>query len=63
MDKLTYLLLGPFGCVAGMAVWMAMVARRRRRPDPRAEPAPADEVGALRADVAHPVERTEANGG
>jgi len=33
MDKLVYLLLGPIGCVAGMAVCMAPMGRGRRRSD------------------------------
>ena len=49
MDKLVYLLLGPVGCVTGMAVWRAMLARRRRRAD--ADAAPTDAVGALRGEV------------
>lgn len=64
MDKLVYLLLGPIGCVAGMAVWMAMLARRRRRPEPNVEPAPADEVAAPRAEAAPGrAERKEAGNG
>lgn len=49
MDKLVYLVLGPVGCVTGMAVWMAMLARRRRRAV--ADAAPTDEVAMLRGEV------------
>ncbi|MGI8684360.1 MAG: hypothetical protein ACR2MO_04600 [Acidimicrobiales bacterium] len=62
MDKLVYLLLGPLGCVAGMSVWMAMMARGRRRPGPAA--APADEVAASRPEVAElRAERSEPTNG
>lgn len=64
MDKLVYLLLGPLGCVAGMAVCMALMARGRRRAEAEAQPAPADEVDALRAEVAQlRAERSEAGNG
>ncbi|MGH8975020.1 MAG: hypothetical protein ACRD0C_17690 [Acidimicrobiia bacterium] len=59
MDKLVYLLLGPVGCVTGMAVWMAILARRRRRADTDA--VPAGEVAALRGEIAElRAERSEA---
>ena len=64
MDKLVYLLLGPLSCVAGMAGGMAMMARSRRRAKSDAHPAPADEVDALRAEVAQlRAERSEAGSG
>ena len=45
MEKLVYLLVGPVGCVTGMAVWMAILARRRRRADTDA--VSAREIAAL----------------
>lgn len=64
MDKLVYLLLGPLGCAAGMAVCMAMMARGRRRAGADAQPAPAEEVDALRAEVAQlRAERSETGSG
>ena len=64
MDRLVYLLLRPLGCVAGLAGGMAMMARSRRRAKADAHPAPADEVDALRAEVAQlRAERSEAGSG
>jgi len=51
MNNVMYLLLGPLGCLLAMAVCMAMMARGRRS-NPHPEPGVADEVAALRAEVA-----------
>ena len=62
MEKLVYLLLGPVGCVTGVVVWIAILARRRRRADTDA--VPAGEVAALRGEVAElRAERSEAGNG
>ena len=62
MDKLVYLLLGPVGCVTGMAGWMAMLVRRKRRAE--ADAAPTDEVAALRDEATElRAERSEAGSG
>ncbi len=49
MEDLIYLLVGPLGCVLGMAAWMALMARGRRR---GADASPGDDVAELRAEVA-----------
>lgn len=62
MDNLVNLVLGPVGCVTGVAVWMAMLVRRRRRADAGA--APTDEVAALRGEVTElRANRSEAGNG
>ncbi len=62
MDKVVYLLLGPVGCVTGIAVWMAMLARRRRRAG--TDSAPAGDLAALRGEGAElRAERSEAGNG
>lgn len=51
MDKLIYL-VGPVGCAVAMAVCMAMMGRGMRRRGTQGEPAPTEQVAALRAEVA-----------
>lgn len=48
MENLTNLLVGPLGCVLGMAAGMALMARGRRGADPSA----GDDVAQLHAEVA-----------
>ena len=59
MENLIYLLVGPLGCVLGMAAGMALMARGRRR-----GAAAGDDMGELRAEVARlRTERAESNRG
>jgi hypothetical protein len=51
MKYLLYL-VGPLGCVLGMAVCMAVMARGNRRPETKPSPTPSEELAALRAEIA-----------
>lgn len=51
MDKFLYL-LGPIGCAVMMGVCLRSMARGMRRADGQAETEQADEIAALRAEVA-----------
>ena len=60
MDRLVYWLVGPGGCVLGMAAWMAVMAVRRRRHASGPNPALIDAATAPCAEKspqsAHPAE-------
>ncbi|MFP5319167.1 MAG: hypothetical protein ACLGI2_12865 [Acidimicrobiia bacterium] len=51
MEYLAYL-LGPLGCALAMVVLMALMARGMRRPERGVDPAEAQEVAELRAEIA-----------
>lgn len=51
MDKLIFL-IGPVGCAVAMVVCMAMMGRGMRRRGTQGDPAPTEELAALRAEVA-----------
>ena len=51
MDNLVYL-VGPVGCAVAMVVCMAMMARGMHGRHTQVAPAPAEELAALRAEVA-----------
>jgi hypothetical protein len=62
--KYVVYLFGPLGCVLGMVVCMAMMARGNRRPKSNPSPAQSQELAALRAEIAElRGERSEADDG